>query len=65
MDAHNRDLEAQKGPWRFYRPGVEDFHHFDEEQDPDPSLQVSEKLVRLHIKVRRIRNSELSYALTL
>jgi hypothetical protein len=23
-------------PWRVYRPGIADFHHFEEELDPDP-----------------------------
>ncbi len=32
------DWRLKKEPWRAYRPELADFHHFDEEQDPDPHL---------------------------
>ncbi len=34
------------GPWRFYRPVVADFYHFEEELelDLDPDPHLSEKL---------------------
>jgi hypothetical protein len=25
-------------PWMVYKPVIADFHHFEEEQDPDPHL---------------------------
>ncbi len=31
-------------PWRVYRLVVTNSHHFDEEQDPDPNMHLSEKL---------------------
>jgi hypothetical protein len=44
-------------PSRDFRPGVEDSHHFDEEQDPNPDTypHYCEKLeIRISIKVMRI-----------
>ncbi len=37
-------------PWRLCRPMVEDLHHFDEDQDPDP--HQSEKSDPDSIKVK-------------
>jgi hypothetical protein len=36
IGAHNGGLEAKMKPWRVCRQVVEDSHHFEEEQDPDP-----------------------------
>ncbi len=37
VDAHNGGVEGHNGTlWRFCRPVVTDFDHFDEEQDPEP-----------------------------
>ncbi len=32
---NSEDLQIKIEPWRVYRPDVADFHHLDEEQDPD------------------------------
>jgi hypothetical protein len=44
VDANDGGMEAQMKSWsrRVYRPVVENFHHFEEELDPDPHW--SEKL---------------------
>jgi hypothetical protein len=39
-------------PWRVNRPVVTDYHHFEEELDPDQEPHNTEKLIRIRIEVR-------------
>jgi hypothetical protein len=56
LDANNRGMEPQMGPWMVCRPVVVDTH-FDE--DPDPQVQ---SCIQIQIKVMRIRNPGKVYA---